>query len=457
MDRWAEQTLTGWGRFPSIRGLAARPERRRDVEQALSDRDEAPVLAFGRGRSYGDAALIQDGRTLLTQRLDRIISFDPRTGWLRCEAGVSLKTLVDLFVPRGFFPPVVPGTQFVSVGGAIANDIHGKNHHVDGTFSDHIRNVELLTAAGEIVICDARQESDLFWATVGGLGLTGIILAVDVKLAPIHNPWMQMESIRVENLDHFFEVSAESKGFSHTVSWIDSVSKGASLGRGIYMRGRHAEPGTTESVGLVAKAAAAVSPLLDVPFNGPNWLMNGLTMKAFNTAYFHKHPKGMKSVVSHYEPFFFPLDFVRNWNRIYGSRGMLQYQLVVPHDPEHTAVRDVLQTVTDAGLASFLSVIKEFGDDVHGGLSFPAPGVTLALDFPNSGQPLYEMLDRLDDIVADAGGRVYLGKDARLSKAHFQRMYPHWEAWKDIRDQWDPDHVFQSELGRRLGLSGAPT
>ena len=182
--------------------------------------------------------------------------------------------------------------------------------------------------------------------------------------------------------------------------------------------------------------------------------MNGLTMKAFNTAYFHKHPRGQKSVVTHDEPFFFPLDFVRNWNRIYGSRGMLQYQLVVPHDPNHGAIREVLKTVTEAGMASFLSVIKEFGDNVHGGLSFPAPGVTLALDFPNCGQSLYDMLDRLDEIVAHAGGRVYLGKDARLSRQNFQRMYPKWTEWKAVRDRWDPNHVFQSELGKRLGLSG---
>ena len=246
MDRWAEQTLAGWGRYPSIRGLAARPERRRDVTHALEDRDTDPVLAFGLGRSYGDAALIRDGRSILTKRLDRIISFDPRTGWLRCEAGISLKTLVDLFVPRGFFPPVVPGTQFVSVGGAIANDIHGKNHHVDGTIADHVKCVEVLTASGEVVTCDAEQEPELFWATVGGLGLTGIILALDIKLSPIHNPWIEMESIRVENLDHFFEVSAKSKGFTHTVSWIDSVTTGKNLGRGIYMRGRHAPEGTTD-------------------------------------------------------------------------------------------------------------------------------------------------------------------------------------------------------------------
>ena len=457
MDRWAEQNLAGWGRYPTVSGLATRPERRADVKSALLDREDAPILAFGLGRSYGDAALIRNGRAILTRRLDRIIDFDPKTAWLRCEAGVSIKELIDLFVPRGFFPPVVPGTQFVTLGGALANDIHGKNHHVDGTFADHVRRVEILTASGEIVTCDAQEEPALFWATVGGLGLTGVILAMDLKLCPIANPLIEMESVRVENLDHFFEVNAESSSFTHTVSWIDSVTTGQSLGRGIYMRGQHAVEGTPEAPSILNKAAAAISPVLDVPIDGPAWLMNNLTMRAFNIAYFRKHPKGTVSTVTHYEPFFFPLDFVRNWNRIYGKRGMLQYQLVVPHDPEHLAIREVLDTVTQAGMASFLSVIKEFGDDVHSGLSFPAPGVTLALDFPNRGQTLLDMLDRLDSIVAAAGGRVYLGKDARLSRATFQRMYPEWETWKEVRDTWDPDMVFQSDLGLRLGLVGAGT
>jgi decaprenylphospho-beta-D-ribofuranose 2-oxidase len=342
----------------------------------------------------------------------------------------------------------------VTLGGALANDIHGKNHHVDGTFADHVRRVDILTASGEIVTCDADTESELLWATVGGLGLTGIILALDLRLCPIESPIIEMESVRVNNLDHFFEVNAASNDFTHTVSWIDSVTSGAQLGRGIFMRGRHAPAGTPEKIGLLGKAAAAVSPLLDVPMNGPSWLMNPMTMKAFNAAYYRKHPKGQVSSFTPFEPFFFPLDFVRNWNRIYGKRGMLQYQLVVPHDPEHRAIRDVLATVTKAGMASFLSVIKEFGDDVHSGLSFPAPGVTLALDFPNCGQALLDMLDTLDRIVADAGGRVYLGKDARLSRAMFRTMYPQWADWKAVRDKWDPDMVFQSDLGHRLGLVG---
>ncbi len=450
---WAEQTLWGWGRHPRVQASCTRPERISEIHRALADRQGAPLLAHGLGRSYGDAALIEGGRVILTRRLDRMLEFDESTGWLRCEAGVSIQDLVETFLPRGWFPPVVPGTWFVTLGGAIANDIHGKNHHVDGTICDHIRRVELLTASGEVVLCDAEHEPELFWATVGGLGLTGLILSLEIRLQAVAGPLIEMESVRVENLDHFFEVSAQSGDFTHTVSWIDCVKTGKAMGRGIFMRGRHAGPGVQADPSVLGKVASAVSPILEVPIDAPGWLMNNATMRLFNEAYFRKTPKGTTPAITHFEPFFFPLDFVGNWNRIYGERGMLQYQLVVPHDPQHAAVREVLNQITKAGMASFLAVIKEFGSGNHGGLSFPMPGVTLALDFPNSGERLHALLDRLDDIVVAAGGRVYLGKDARLSMSHFRQMYPEWAAWKATRDAWDPERVFQSGLGRRLGLS----
>ncbi len=453
MTNWADKELWGWGRYPRVTARCARPERRREVEEALRDRGGEPVLAHGLGRSYGDAALVSGGRVLLTRRLDRLLEFDPETGWLRAEAGVSLEEVIRTFVPRGFFPPVVPGTQFVTLGGALACDIHGKNHHVDGTFADHVRRLELLTAKGEIVVCDADHEPELFWATVGGMGLTGVMLSMEVRLARIDNPYIEMESIRVENLDHFFDVSAESGGHTHTVSWIDCVARGPRMGRGIFMRGRHASSSAAPAgPGVGERLKAAAEPILDVPFDAPGWLLNNVTIRAFNEAYYRKQLKPRTNSVVHYEPFFFPLDFVRDWNRLYGPRGFLQYQLVVPPDPEHRAIRTVLEQITASGMGSFLAVIKEFGERVHGGLSFPAPGVTLALDFPNYGQPLFELLDRLDDVVAEAGGRVYLCKDARLKRAQFRRMYPAWEAWRAVRDAWDPDGVFQSELGRRLGL-----
>lgn len=454
MERWAERELYGWGRHPRLPAEVARPERRAEVQAALADRDDLPLLAHGLGRSYGDAALLDGGRVVLTRRLDKMLAFDPTTGVARVEAGVSVGDLIDTFLPRGYFPPVVPGTQHVTVGGAIASDIHGKNHHADGTFGDHVRSLELLVASGDVVTCSPTVEPDLFWATVGGMGLTGVILAAEIALRPVHNGLFEVESVRVENLDHFFEVSAASAHFTHTVTWLDSLATGDAMGRGIFMRGRHADAGAAPSGGLLSKVAAKLSPVLDVPVDLPNWLINNLTMRAFNEGFYHKHPKGVVHSTVDYRPYFFPLDFIRNWNRGYGSRGLLQYQLVVPRDPEHRIIREILEQVSATGIPSFLTVFKEFGDTTHPWLSFPRPGVTLALDFPNAGPPVHHLFDRLDGLVADAGGRVYLSKDARLPRETFRRMYPDWTGWKAIRDRWDPEHVFQSALGQRLGLSG---
>lgn len=448
---WAQMELAGWGRYPVVQTECARPEGRGEVLRALRERGGEALLAFGLGRSYGDAPLLAEGRQILTNRLDRMLAFDPDTGWLRCEAGVSIREIIDVFLPRGFFPPVVPGTQFVTVAGALANNIHGKNHHVAGCWADHVRRVELLLASGEVVFCDREHLPELFWATAGGLGLTGIILSMEVQLYPVAGPAIEMESIRVENLDEFFAVSQESADFTHTVSWIDCVQTGKAMGRGIFMRGRHASAGVEAPTSVIGEVANLAQKLVDGRLFESNWLLNKLTIRAFNEAYFHKTPAGLSRSVVDYVPFFFPLDAVEHWNYAYGKRGFLQYQMVVP---ERAACREVLRIVAESGMASFLAVIKEFGPQQHGGLSFPAPGVTLALDFPNFGQPLLEMLDRLDHIVVQVGGRVYLGKDARLSRTNFRKMYPAWEEWKAVRDQWDPENVFQSELGRRLGLSG---
>ncbi len=447
---WAKKQLEGWGRYPVVDTECTRPERRAEAIAALADRDGESVLAYGLGRSYGDAPLLANGRQVITRRLDRMLAFDPETGWLRCEAGVSLDEIIDTFLPRGFFPPVVPGTQFVTVGGALGNNIHGKNHHVAGCWGDHVRRVELLTASGDIVICDKDHEPELFWATAGGLGLTGLILSMEIKLYPVESPAIEMESIRVENLDEFFEVSQESGGYTHTVSWIDCVQSGEAMGRGIFMRGRHAPRGVQAKSSFLDTIAEVGQSIIDGRHFEANWLLNKATIRMFNEAYFRKSPPGMHESVVDYVPFFFPLDAVQHWNYVYGKRGFLQYQMVVP---DKEACREILEIVSASGMASFLAVIKEFGEQEHGGLSFPAPGVTLALDFPNYGKPLFDMLDRLDDIVVGVGGRIYLGKDARLSKQNFRQMYPEWEKWKAVRDQWDPQRVFQSELGKRLGLT----
>lgn len=448
---WASKNLEGWGRYPRHEALAARPERIGEVRDALLDREGKPVLAYGLGRSYGDAALIEDGRVVLTERLNRMLDFDPESGWLRVESGVSLKEIIETFLPRGFFPPVVPGTQFVTVGGALGCNIHGKNHHVDGAFGDHVRRVELLTANNEIVVCDAQNEPELFWATVGGMGMTGLILSLELQLERVEGPAIEMESIRVNNLNEFFEVSDESADYTHTVSWIDCVQQGSSMGRGIFMRGKHAPRGVRTSPSPLDSVAEFAQKLVNVRSLESDLWLNKATIKLFNEAYFRKTSAGTTKSTVHYVPFFFPLDMVDNWNYLYGSRGFLQYQVVVP---DRSAIREILEVVSKSGMASFLAVIKEFGDVDHGGLSFPMKGITLAMDFPNFGPSLLTMLDRLDEIVIAAGGRVYLAKDARLSLENFRKMYPEWRAWKEVRDAWDPGAVFQSDLGRRLGLVG---
>lgn len=449
---WATRKLSGWGRYPTVESRCARPERRSEVFDALTERGDCPILAHGLGRSYGDAALIDDGAVVLTRRLDRMIEFDPDTGWLRCESGVSIEELIDVFLPRGWFPPVVPGTQYVTVGGAIGCNIHGKNHGHSGCFGDHVRRIELLCGDGSVVTCGPDEHSELFWATVGGMGLTGLILSADIQLYPVESPAIEMESVRFENLDHFFEVSADSADYFHSVAWIDCVHSGKHMGRGIFMRGRHAPREAADAVepGIIDRIADVVRTVADGrPFES-NHLLNKATIRLFNELYFRRHRPGLETSVVSHEPFFFPLDAVDHWNYIYGDRGFLQYQMVVP---DREAVRDILEMVTDSGLASFLAVIKEFGDRDHGGLSFPCAGTTLALDFPNYGEDLFELLDRLDDAVVDAGGRVYLGKDARLDRDTFRRMYPDWQRWKAVRDEWDPEGVFQSNLSRRLGLT----
>lgn len=450
MTTWTRQPLAGWGRYPVIEATCARPQSRAELAEIFNE--AAPpehLLAHGLGRSYGDAALLQQGKVVLTRRLDRMLAFDPERGALTCEAGVSLQEIIETFLPRGYFPPVVPGTQFVTVGGAIGCNIHGKNHHQDGCFGDHVLEMELMLASGDVVRCSREEHPELFWATCGGMGMTGVILSATITLMPVQSEALDVETIRVEDLDHFFAVSAESSDFTHVVSWIDTVATGKNLGRGVFMRGRHASKGATFERNGVDRLAAGVGKLANGKAFNSNLLLNRFTIRAFNEAYFRKEKKGLSRGVVHYAPFFFPLDAVPDWNYIYGPRGFLQYQLVVP---EQAAIRAILEEITSSGQSSFLSVIKEFGDRDHGGLSFPQKGITLAMDFPNTGEPLLSLFERLDALVLEAGGRVYLGKDARLPARHVPKMYPELERWREVQHRYDPKGMFRSMLGARLGL-----
>ena len=425
-------TPTSWGRYP-----VSRPRQMHTCRdgQPLILPDTAPCLPFGNGRSYGDVCLNNDGTLLLTRGLDRFITFDPASGVLRAEAGVLLADILALIVPQGWFLPVTPGTQFVTLGGAIANDVHGKNHHVAGSFGCHVHAFELLRSDGNRLLCSPMQNLDWFQATVGGLGLTGLITWVEIQLQRIASPWILAEHRRFASLDEFLTLDAEYETrYPYIVSWIDCA---AGLGRGIYMAGRHAPPG-------LMKAAPPERRTLTVPFMPPISLVNRPSVGVFNRLYYHL-PRPARGLTP-YQPFFYPLDNLREWNRLYGRPGFFQYQCVIPPHDAREALREILARIAASGQGSMLAVLKRFGDKTSGGLlSFPRPGVTLALDFPNRGAATLELLERLDDVTRQASGAVYPAKDARMSGDSFRRYFPQ---WAEFSRYIDPG--FSSSFWRRV-------
>jgi len=406
-------------------------------DMALPPDSGKSMLPFGNGRSYGDCCLNDQGTLVATRGLDRFMTFDAGTGILRCEAGVLLSEVLELVVPRGWFPPVTPGTQFVTIGGAVANDVHGKNHHRAGTFGRHVNRFELLRSDGTRLQCSSTENSDWFCATVGGLGLTGLITWVELQLKAISGPLIDQESIRYGRLEEFFQLSLESDAtYEYTVAWIDCAASGDSFGRGLFFRANHAP--------VTAATRTPRQRRLAVPFTPPFSLINGLSLRAFNELYFRRAREG--NAIVHYEPYFYPLDAVGEWNRIYGPRGFLQYQCVVPPAAAEAAVTELLKRIAASGTGSFLAVLKVFADRAPAGiLSFPRAGTTLALDFPNRGAATFSLLDRLDDIVAAAGGAVYPAKDARMSGVRFRQYFPHWQS---MLPRIDPK--FSSGFWRRV-------
>lgn len=403
-----------WGRFPRVA---------QDVYPLHWQDDPWPqqrsLLPRGLGRSYGDSCLNEGGILLDATPLNRFISFDTQKGVIRCEGGTSLAEVLKIAVPAGWFLPVTPGTKFVTVGGAIANDVHGKNHHRQGSFGCHVRCLELLRSDGTRLLCSETEHNDWFRATIGGLGLTGLILWAEFQLIPITTPWIEMETLPLHTWDDFFQLAADSdQHFDYTVAWIDGCQSPA--GRGIFFRGNHANTGPTNLPPLQTEERWTI------PCNAPNFLLNRLTLKAFNQMYYRHacSQKGIKRI--HFDPFFYPLDAIGKWNRLYGRRGFLQYQFVVPQDHAPEMLQQTFETLQREGLPPFLTVLKIFGNQpAPGMLSFPRPGVTLALDFPN--QPaLFPILNLLDDRVSALGGAVYPAKDARMSTTHFQNFFPNW-------------------------------
>ncbi|HEX7912421.1 MAG TPA: FAD-binding oxidoreductase [Paraburkholderia sp.] len=402
------------------------------VASVLAER--RPGIALGMARSYGDVCLNPGGVLWSTKGLDHLVHFDEQLGRLKCEAGVLVRDIQRLAIPRGWMLAVTPGTQLITVGGAVANDVHGKNHHVQGSFGDHVRWLKLLRTDGEIIECGPADRTDWFAATVGGMGLTGVVLEAELQLRRVSGPWMQAETLPYESLDEFFELADTSEeDWEHTVSWIDCI--GSREGRGLFMRANHAKAQVRPEPRIRSVAMPLVPPMS---------LVNRLTLRPFNAAYFHLH-KASTTVV-HHEAFSYPLDNVRDWNRLYGPRGFYQYQSVIPRPVQREVSKAMLNEIARSGEGSFLAVLKTFGQRLSPGmLSFPMPGATLALDFPNRGDRTLALFSRLDAIVREAGGRIYCAKDARMPRALFEVGYPRLAEFLPYRDPG-----ISSAMSRRL-------
>ncbi len=444
--------LTGWGRTAPSRASVIRPADGADVERVLRERGARGVLARGLGRAYGDAAQNAGGEILDMTALRAVHDVDVNDGRVTVDAGLSLDELIAAMLPFGWFPRVVPGTSHVTVGGAIASDIHGKNHHLEGSFCEHVESFELLTPAGEHLTVTRDGEPAVFAATAGGMGLTGVILRATLRLLRVQTSWIREDVERARDLDDVMgRMESGDAGYRYSVAWIDCLARGSRLGRSVLLRADHA---TLDDLPAKRRERPLVPPSygrLVAPPWAPNGLLRRSTVAAFNEVYFRHAPRLARGRLVGLGPYFFPLDVIRGWNRMYGSRGFLQYQFAVPFGAED-ALRAGIERLAASGAASFLAVLKRFGPG-RGLLSFPVEGWTLALDLPASAPGLGPLLDELDVLIAQAGGRVYLSKDSRLRPDVLGAMYPKLGEWASIRERLDPDATMRSDLGRRLGLT----
>lgn len=449
-ERHVEKRLAGWGGFPVETCSVYRPEKLAAVRGLLASGAQPSWIARGLGRSYGDTAVNAGAGVLAMERLDRMLAFDAATGVLECEAGVSLEEVIRVFLPRGWFPPVVPGTKFVTVGGAVANDIHGKNHHVDGTFGAFVLGFDLLLPSGEVLRCSREENPEVFRATLGGIGLTGVLLTVRFRLTRVESAWMVVDTRRVKDLEEsMLAMEGDDDAYPYSVAWIDCLATGASLGRSVLLRGRHAAADSLPPE-LGDPRIPPVAGKLAVPFQFPAFALNRYTVAAFNEVYYRAHPDAFDQLVD-LDAFFFPLDSIHHWNRIYGRRGFVQYQCVLAPDVAQAALTRILERLAATGHASFLAVLKRFGPQGEGMLSFPRAGYTLSLDIPMT-RDLPAFLEGLDRVVLEHGGRLYLGKDALMSPATFEAGYPEAPAFREVKARLDPGGRLASSQARRIGL-----
>jgi decaprenylphospho-beta-D-ribofuranose 2-oxidase len=446
------ELLTGWGRTAPTRARVSSPLRADQVVEALAVPSERGVLARGLGRSYGDAAQNAGGEVLRLTTMDRVLDLDVQKGRCTVEAGASIAVLMQVLIPLGWFPMVVPGTRFVSVGGAIASDIHGKFRH--GSFCDYVEQMQLVTPEQGVLAVGPATEPEVFSATAGGMGLTGVVTEATLQLQPIESAYMTVDTERIANVDDCMARMLDSDAsYRYSVAWIDCLARGRHLGRSVLTRANHATLAELPAKKRTDARAYAPHSVVSVPGFLPDGLLNTLSIRAFNEFWFRKAPRSRTGQIQSVSAFFHPLDSVLEWNRIYGPRGFLQYQYVVPYGAE-AVVRTTLERLSAARSASFLAVLKRFEHSSDGPLGFPMEGWTLALDIPARGATLGRLLDGLDELVAAAGGRVYLTKDARLSARLVPEMYPDLDRWREVRARLDPRHVMCSDMDRRLDLSG---
>src|SRR5258706_1600537 len=441
-----KSVVSNWSNYPVREAEIVSLRRESEIEQLVLQGD---VIARGLGRCYGDASLAK--HIISTIQYNRILSFDPVAGIIECQSGVSLNELLDVFVPRGWFLPVTPGTKFITVGGAVASDVHGKNHHSEGAFSNHVLSIEVHTPAFGTLSCTPVDNADLFRATCGGMGLTGIILKVNLKLKRIESAYVRQKQIKACNVGEVLDLVESHKSFSYSMAWIDCLKKGLHFGRSILIVGEHAKPSELNRLPPETYLIPAQKLQLSMPFNLPSVVLNPYSIKAFNALYYAKNLKKTIENVVPFEGFFYPLDAILHWNRMYGKRGFLQYQCVIPLGPGKKGLAEILKKINQKGMGSFLAVLKQFGKQ-QSLISFPMEGYTLALDFPIR-NGLFEFLDQLDEIVLDHGGRLYLSKDSRMKPEVFLNGYPRAKEFLQIVNQYNPNFKVKSDLSDRLLIS----
>jgi decaprenylphospho-beta-D-ribofuranose 2-oxidase len=442
--------ISGWGNYPVETCRLYRPEKQSDLRALIESGSESSYISRGLGRSYGDAALNSEGAGILHTRLNRFLAFDELNRVLECEAGVSFAEILQYLLPRGFFLPVTPGTKFVTVGGAIAADIHGKNHHRDGSIAGFVLDLRLLLPSGEILTCSPSANSEIYWATIGGMGLTGIIVSARLRLRSVESAYVRVDYQKTHNLGESLDAMAQSDAqYEYSVAWIDCLARGEWLGRSILIRGNHACLSEI-SGSAVSPFPPPRAPKFGVPFGLPWGALNRFTVGAFNSLYFSRHKEARNQLVG-FEKFFYPLDSIANWNRLYGKAGFVQYQFVLPEQGGREGLRAVLGHLAASRRASFLAVLKRMGEADAGLLSFPMKGYTLALDIPVTGD-LPAFLHRLDERVLDYGGRIYLAKDAVLKPETFAASYPRLDQFRSIKQRLDPKARLSSSLARRLRI-----